>query len=49
MSRSDIGFESVDNEVVLVTAQGERTVARAPKRVVAGAVLDEIERLLAAR
>jgi phosphopantothenoylcysteine decarboxylase/phosphopantothenate--cysteine ligase len=49
VSRADIGFESADNEVVLVSAEGERTIERAPKRVVAGAVLDEVERLLAAR
>jgi phosphopantothenoylcysteine decarboxylase/phosphopantothenate--cysteine ligase len=49
VSRTDIGFDSADNEVVLITAAEERTVPRAAKRVVAGAVLDEIERLLAQR
>jgi phosphopantothenoylcysteine decarboxylase/phosphopantothenate--cysteine ligase len=49
VSRADIGFESGENEVVLVTAAGERSVERAPKRVVAGAVLDEAARLLAER
>jgi phosphopantothenoylcysteine decarboxylase/phosphopantothenate--cysteine ligase len=47
VGRSDIGFDSPDNEVTLVSAQGDRFVARAPKPLVAEAVLDEIERLLA--
>ena len=46
VSRADIGFDSADNEVVVVSANGDRTVIRAPKRVVAAAVLDEVERLL---
>ena len=46
VSRADIGFDSADNEVVLITAAGERTVPKAAKRVVARAVLDEVERLL---
>jgi phosphopantothenoylcysteine decarboxylase / phosphopantothenate---cysteine ligase len=46
VTRSDIGFESVDNEVTLVTAAGERHVAKASKDEIAGAVLDEVERLL---
>jgi phosphopantothenoylcysteine decarboxylase / phosphopantothenate---cysteine ligase len=46
VTRSDIGFESVDNEVTLVTAAGERHVAKASKDEVAAAVLDEVERLL---
>ena len=46
VSRDDIGFDSPDNEVVLVTAAGERTVAKAPKERVAAAILDEVERLL---
>jgi phosphopantothenoylcysteine decarboxylase/phosphopantothenate--cysteine ligase len=49
VAREDIAFESVDNEVVLITAAGERAVPKAPKRVIAGAVLDEIEHLLQAR
>ena len=47
MGRSDIGFDSADNEVTLITADGDRLVPRAPKPVIAAAVLDEIERLLA--
>jgi phosphopantothenoylcysteine decarboxylase / phosphopantothenate---cysteine ligase len=46
VTRSDIGFESVDNEVTLLTAAGERLVAKASKDEIAAAVLDEVERLL---
>ena len=46
VSRDDIGFDSPDNEVVLVSAAGERTVPKAPKERVAAAILDEVERLL---
>ena len=49
VSRSDIGFDSDDNEVVLVTPAGERRIAKAPKRVIAGALVDEIARLLEER
>ncbi len=43
-----IGFESPENEVTIVTGDGERHVARAPKGEIAAAVLDEVERLRAA-
>jgi len=46
VSRSDIGFDSRENEVIVVSANGDRHIAKAPKRVVAAAVLDEVERLL---
>jgi phosphopantothenoylcysteine decarboxylase/phosphopantothenate--cysteine ligase len=46
VGRDDIGFESPDNEVVLVTASGDRRVPKAPKAAIAAAVLDEVERLL---
>jgi phosphopantothenoylcysteine decarboxylase/phosphopantothenate--cysteine ligase len=46
VSRSDIAFESTDNEVVLVSRAGERRVAKAPKPEIAVAILDEVERLL---
>jgi len=46
VTRSDIGFESVDNEVTLLTTAGERHVAKASKDEIAAAVLDEVERLL---
>ena len=46
VSRDDIGFDADDNEVVLVSAAGERTVAKAPKERIAAAILDEVEKLL---
>jgi phosphopantothenoylcysteine decarboxylase / phosphopantothenate---cysteine ligase len=46
VSRTDIGFESDDNEVVLVSAEGERTIAKASKREIAAAVVDEVVTLL---
>jgi phosphopantothenoylcysteine decarboxylase/phosphopantothenate--cysteine ligase len=48
VSRPDIAFESADNEVVLVSSTSERRVAKAPKAVIAAAILDEVERLTAA-
>jgi phosphopantothenoylcysteine decarboxylase / phosphopantothenate---cysteine ligase len=45
VSRVDIGFESQDNEVTILTAGGEQRIARAPKSVVAEALLDAIGRL----
>ena len=41
VGRSDIGFDSAENEVTLITAAGDRLVPRAPKPVIAAAVLDE--------
>jgi phosphopantothenoylcysteine decarboxylase/phosphopantothenate--cysteine ligase len=49
VGRDDIGFDSEENEVVLISRERERRVAKAPKRAIAGAVLDEVERLLEAR
>jgi phosphopantothenoylcysteine synthetase/decarboxylase len=46
VSRGDIGFDAVENEVVLVTRDGERVVSKASKAAIAAAVLDEAERLL---
>jgi phosphopantothenoylcysteine decarboxylase / phosphopantothenate---cysteine ligase len=45
ISRSDIGFDSDQNEVTILTAAGERAVPRGPKGAVAAAVLDEVESL----
>lgn len=45
ISRTDIGFEGDENEVTVVTADGEVAIARAPKPEVAAAVLDEVARL----
>ena len=49
VSRSDIGFEAADNEVVLVSEREERRVPKAPKREIAAAVLDATTRLLEER
>ncbi|HKH32007.1 MAG TPA: bifunctional phosphopantothenoylcysteine decarboxylase/phosphopantothenate--cysteine ligase CoaBC [Gaiellaceae bacterium] len=46
VSRDDIGFDAVENEVVLLTDARERPVARARKEEVAVEILDEVERLL---
>jgi phosphopantothenoylcysteine decarboxylase/phosphopantothenate--cysteine ligase len=46
VSREGIGFDAEDNEVVLITAEGERCVTRAPKREIAAAILDATEALL---
>ena len=46
VGRSDIGFDAGENEVVLVTRDGDRTVPKATKAQVAAAILDEVERLL---
>jgi phosphopantothenoylcysteine decarboxylase/phosphopantothenate--cysteine ligase len=48
VSRSDIGFDTADNEVVLVARDRELPVPKGSKRLVAAAILDEVERLLAA-
>jgi phosphopantothenoylcysteine decarboxylase / phosphopantothenate---cysteine ligase len=45
ISRSDIGFDSSDNEVTIVLPDGEREVGRRPKTEVAATILDEVERL----
>ncbi len=42
VARDDIGFDSSDNEVVLVAADGERRIEKAPKERVASAILDEV-------
>jgi phosphopantothenoylcysteine decarboxylase/phosphopantothenate--cysteine ligase len=46
VGRSDIGFDARENEVVLVTRDGERTVPKAAKQAIAAAILDEVEQLL---
>ncbi len=42
ISRPDIGFEGSENEVTIVTARGERHVARDAKAAIAAAVLDAV-------
>ena len=50
ISRAGIGFDAVENEVTILAADGrERKIARAGKDSVAGAVLDEVERIRRAR
>ena len=44
--RTDIGFDAKDNEVVLITREGEKRIAKAPKSRIAAAVLDEAVALL---
>jgi phosphopantothenoylcysteine decarboxylase/phosphopantothenate--cysteine ligase len=46
VSRTDIGFDAYENEVTLLTAADERTVAKAPKDEIAAAILDEVEKLM---
>jgi phosphopantothenoylcysteine decarboxylase / phosphopantothenate---cysteine ligase len=46
VSRGDIGFDALENEVTVLSENGERRVDKAPKREIAAAVLDEVERLL---
>jgi phosphopantothenoylcysteine decarboxylase/phosphopantothenate--cysteine ligase len=46
VARDDIGFDSTDNEVTLVTAESERVVPKGPKDEIAAAVLDAVEQLL---
>jgi phosphopantothenoylcysteine decarboxylase/phosphopantothenate--cysteine ligase len=46
VGRNAVGFDAAENEVVLITREGEREVTRAPKEQIAAAVLDEVERLL---
>jgi phosphopantothenoylcysteine decarboxylase/phosphopantothenate--cysteine ligase len=47
VSRSEIGFESGENEVVIVEASGEHPVPLASKEQIADAILDRVEALRA--
>ena len=49
VSRSDIGFDADENEVVLVTAAGERGLTKAPKDQIASTIVDTAEELLRER
>jgi phosphopantothenoylcysteine decarboxylase/phosphopantothenate--cysteine ligase len=42
VGRADIGFDADENEVVLLSTDGERRLPKARKRVVAAAILDEV-------
>ena len=46
VSRDDIGFDARENEVVVVTAAGERRIQKAPKERIATEILDEIVKLV---
>ena len=46
VSASGVGFDAAENEVVIISEEGERHVARAPKERVAAEILDDVERLL---
>jgi phosphopantothenoylcysteine decarboxylase/phosphopantothenate--cysteine ligase len=46
VSRDGVGFDAKENEVVIVSAQGERRVEKAPKEAIAAAILDEVEHLI---
>ncbi len=45
ISRSDIGFDAESNEVIVLSAAGERQIPHGPKKQVADGILDEVERL----
>jgi phosphopantothenoylcysteine decarboxylase/phosphopantothenate--cysteine ligase len=49
VSRDDIGFDALDNEVVLITADGEQRVAKAAKDRIAAAIVNRAEELLRER
>lgn len=49
ISNPEIGFDSFENEVTIVSSAGERAVPRASKAEVAAAVLDEVQHLVEER
>jgi phosphopantothenoylcysteine decarboxylase / phosphopantothenate---cysteine ligase len=49
VTRGDIGFDTAENEVTLLSSAGERHVPKTSKGAIAGEVLDEVERILAER
>jgi phosphopantothenoylcysteine decarboxylase/phosphopantothenate--cysteine ligase len=49
VSRDDIGFDASENEVVILGAEGERRIAKAPKDQIAAAIVDTAEELLRER
>ncbi|MEK6274035.1 MAG: bifunctional phosphopantothenoylcysteine decarboxylase/phosphopantothenate--cysteine ligase CoaBC [Actinomycetota bacterium] len=46
VSREDVGFDAAENEVVILSSEGERRVGKAAKEEIAAAILDEVERLV---
>jgi phosphopantothenoylcysteine decarboxylase / phosphopantothenate---cysteine ligase len=49
VSREDIGFDVPENEIVLIGAEGERRLEKAPKDRIAAAIVDTAEELLRER
>jgi len=49
VAREDIGFDAEDNEVVLVSADSERRVEKAPKDRIAAVIVDAAQELLGER
>src|SRR2546430_17683001 len=48
IARDDIGFDAAENEVVLVSADGERRLGKAAKERIAAAILDAVAERLGA-
>jgi phosphopantothenoylcysteine synthetase/decarboxylase len=46
VSTPEVGFDAGENEVVIISAGGERHVARASKQRIAAEILDDVEQLL---
>jgi phosphopantothenoylcysteine decarboxylase/phosphopantothenate--cysteine ligase len=46
IGETGIAFDAPDNEVVLITRDAERSVPRARKEAIAGAILDAVQELL---
>jgi phosphopantothenoylcysteine decarboxylase/phosphopantothenate--cysteine ligase len=49
VSAAGIGFDSLENEVTLLTRAGERPLPRASKEEIAAGIVDEVEQLLEER
>jgi phosphopantothenoylcysteine decarboxylase/phosphopantothenate--cysteine ligase len=49
VGRDDIGFDAADNEVVVVSAEGDRRIEKTAKERVASAILDEVAHRLEER
>ncbi len=49
VARTDIGFDTVENEVVILSRDGDQPVPKASKAEVAAAILDRVEVVIAAR
>jgi phosphopantothenoylcysteine synthetase/decarboxylase len=49
VAQPGIGFDSEDNEVVILTRAGDHAVPRGPKSSIAVAILDRVESLRTAK